>query len=388
MKFNNPGIIKELLIPIAIVIAIYLVLIAIYIHPYQNNISSLVKLDALEPNYRLELIPTGTVVFLGNGYDGQYNFYIIKDLWFHGTFNDAFRYQRILYPILVNFLAFGYDNLLFVSFILVNFISIIIGMIYLWKLIGQPNKISWLVLYGINLGFIFGTLFDLGTSVAISLIVISLYYLKQNKIRLTSIFLALSLLTMENAILIIGALILYCIYKKEWKKTGYMLVSIIPWLLWQVVLWKQFGVIPILSSSGVLGFPFMGMEIPIIYLLHQNYSGIKDILRNTNVVWMMLFIIMSLIVSAYQYSKSKDMFSWMILVHAIFGICLSHTFIWSHTITSPARVLSGIFPLVILTYSQNQADKLSKILYYFTWFLALLGIIRIFLLPTHPFFIT
>jgi hypothetical protein len=387
MKVTNPGSIKDLIFPIAVIIAIYLILIAVYLHPYEYNISSLVKLDAQEPNYHAELIPSGAVVFQGNGYDGQYNFYIIKDLWFKGSFNDAFRYQRILYPILVYLLAFGNDTLLFISFILVNIISIILGMVYLKKLIGPTNKSSWLILYGINLGFILGTLYDLGTPVAISAIVIALYYLSKNRIWLATLCLAISLLTMENAVLIIVPLILYFLWKKEVRKSIQVSIAFIPWLIWQIILWNRFGIIPILSSSGVLTVPFYGIVQQFISITQVNYNSLLEFLRQTNTVWMILFVLTCMIISGYHFKRNKDLYSYLILFQTIFGICLSQTMIWSHTITSPARVLSGIFPLVILQYSQNQTDKYSKILVYFVWFLALLGIIRIFLLPQHPYFI-
>jgi hypothetical protein len=347
----------------------------------------MIKIDERDAYYRTDLEMPGTVIFQGFGYDGQYNYYIIKDLFFKGTFTDAFRYQRILYPLLVKIVSFGNTRLIPISFILVNFISIFIGMYFLRKLIENPELKYLVILYGLNLGFILGTLYDLGTPVAIGLIVISLYYLKRDKLWLTSIFFGLSLLTMENAILVIGALFLYFMYKKEWKKTGYMMVSIVPWLLWQLVIWKQFGVIPILTSTGVVGFPFMGIEQQIIYFLYQEYFGVKDFLRKTNIIWMMLFTVIGLIVSAYQFSKRKDMFSWILLVHAIFGICLSQAMIWIHTITSPARVLSGMFPLLILSYSQDEKNLFWRVMLNFAWLLTLLGIIRVFLLPYHPYLI-
>ncbi|MFB3894972.1 MAG: hypothetical protein ACE14V_01585 [bacterium] len=388
MNLNHPKIIKELLLPIVIVIAVYVVLIAVYIHPYQYKLSSLVKFDVQEPNYRPELIPSGTVVFQGNGYDGQYNFYIIKDLWFRGTFTDAFRYQRVLYPILVDLLAFGNNNLIFVSFILINFISIIFGIIYLRKLIGQSCKSSWLILYGLNLGFVFGVLYDLGTPVAIGGIVISLYYLLKNRVGLTALFLAISMLTMENAVLVIVPLILYFLWKKEWQKSGILSISFIPWFVWQCILWNRFGIIPILASSGVITVPFYGIVQQIISIIQTQYTGLLAFLRQTNVVWILLFVVASMLISIYHFKRNKDLYSWLILFHAIFGICLSQTMIWTHTITSPARVLSGMFPLAILMYSQYQTDKWGKLLIYFIWLLTLLGILRIFMLPIHPYFIT
>ncbi|MDI6784602.1 MAG: hypothetical protein QME64_10985, partial [bacterium] len=313
MRFAN----KEIIIPFLVVLVVYIILIIIYIYPYQNNLSSLVKLDANDPNYRADLIPPGTIVFQGSGYDGQYNFYIVKDLFFQGTFNDPFRYQRIFYPVLVKLISFGSDNLLFISFILVNLISIFLGIVYLQKIVGKSRFNHLLILYGLNLGFILGTLYDLGTPLAISLMVIALYYLQKEKVWVSSIFFALSLLTMENAMLVIVPLVFYSIWKKEFKQSVYLLGSFIPWLLWQLVLWKQFGIIPILTSSGVLTFPLMGIEQQIIWMIyHQEYFSIKDFLRDTNIIWMMLFVVACLIIGAYQFSKDKDKFSFLILAQA------------------------------------------------------------------------
>ncbi|MCX7919826.1 MAG: hypothetical protein N3A72_09535 [bacterium] len=376
------------MIHLLIVFLVYFILILVYIQPYQFNLSSLIKIDEQDTNYRSDFVPPGTVIFHGDGYDGQYNYYIIQDLFFNGKFNDAFRYQRILYPVLVKLVAFGNARFIPISFILVNLMSIVVGMYFLRRFIDNPKLQYLVILYGLNVGFIIGTLYDLGTPVAITLIVVGLYYLKRDNVRLTSIFFALSLLTMENALLFIGASLGYFMYKKEWNKTGYILVSIIPWVVWQLVLWRQFGVIPILSSTGAFGLPFIGIIQQIIFLLHQEYSGIHDWFRKTNVIWMIAFVVLGLIVSGYQFSKKKDIISWFLLVHVIFGLCLSHSIIWRHTLTSPARVLAGVFPLIILGYSQDNKNLSWRILLYFAWFLTLLGILRVFLLPQHPYLIS
>lgn len=374
-------------IQVIFVFAVYIFLIFFCIRPYQYNLSSLVKIDAQDPHYRPEIIPSGTIVFQGYGYDGQYNFYIVKDLIFKGTFTDAFRYQRVLYPALIKFISMGSDKFLPISFILVNLISIFFGMFYLRKLIGKLRMHNLLILYGLNLGFILGTLYDLGTPLAISFIVVSFYFLQQKKLWLTSLSLAFSLLTTENALLVIIPLFFYFIWKKEFRNSIYLLVSFIPWLLWQLILWRQFGIIPILSSAGAITFPFYGIGQQGIDIVKHQYIGIVETLRQTNVIWMMLFVIACLGIGAIKFRIDKELYSILILVHAIFGVCLSQSIIWSHTITSPARVLCGIFPLLILSYSQDKNNKLLQFLIYFAWLLTGIGIIRIFLLPQHPYFI-
>jgi hypothetical protein len=192
---------------------------------------------------------------------------------------------------------------------------------------------------------------------------------------------------MENAILVIVPLLIYSIKKKEVHKSILLSISFVPWIIWQLILWNRFSIMPILSSSGVITIPFYGIVQQFILITQVKYSSLIGFLRQTNVVWMILFVLACMVISAYHFKRNKDLFSFLILFQTVFGICLSQTMIWSHTITSPARVLSGIFPLVILKYSQNQTDKSTKILIYFAWFLTLLGVIRIFLLPSHPYFI-
>ena len=382
---------KSSFIPIVVVLGIYLLLILSYIRPYQHNLSSLLKIDERNANYRAELIPAGTVVFHGNGYDGQYNYYIAKDLVFKDAFTDAFRYQRILYPLLAKVVSFGNDRWLCYSFIIINLLSILLGMIYLKKLIemnqAKTSLNSLLILYGLNLGFILGTLYDLGTPLAISLMVVGLYFCKREKVGLCSLFLACSLLTMENAILVIVPLFLYFIWKKAVQKSIFMLISMVPWLLWQLILWNHFRVIPILSSAGVLTLPFYGMAQQLFDIISHHYSSWTELLRQTNIVWMMLFVLVSLVISVALFSKYKDLFSLLVAGQALFGVLLSQPMIWAHTITSPARVLCGIFPWLILVYIQNLTNKWTHFLICFSWFLSLLGIFRVFVLPYHSYFI-
>ena len=116
-------------------------------------------------------------------------------------------------------------------------------------------------------------------------------------------------------------------------------------------------------------------------------DAIQEFLRQLNVFPFMLFVLITLIISGIQLFHEKTLYAWLVFFHCVFALCLSYQHIWAHTITSPTRVLCGIFPFLFLLYVHSSKKRLLSLLIMGSWLLTIMGLLRFAYLPQHPYFI-
>ena len=370
----------------------YLLLILYNIAPYDFNASSMIRFGVAHPFYDPVALEPGLVVFNnpesgGIGYDGQFYYYIVKD-FFMGEkgIPNPFRSQRILYPFLSYVLAFGRADLLPFSMPAVNLLAIAISALLLWRLVGIGSaRAETLALYMLNIGFLVAVFFDVATPLCIALAVAGTYFHFREKPCKAAIMLALAMLAQENAAIVIAPLVLWLGWKKQWRSAFMIALSMLPWTIWQAALWQKYGTLPMFMSSGHFELPFMGM-ISQIASLHLP-GGLIGNLRELSVYPFMAFVVALLIVGIAEMKKKPSELNLLLIVHALAGICFNNEQIWSSTITSPARALATVFPFIILCYARERSAGL-RLLIVACIFLTLMGLLRIFLLPIHPFYVT
>ena len=97
------------------------------------------------------------------GYDGQFFYYIARDPLHAAPFlsHPAYRYQRIVYPLLVAVLSLGQENLIPYMLLLVNFIAIVLGTELLARLLIREHLSPWFSLaFGLYFGQATAFIFD------------------------------------------------------------------------------------------------------------------------------------------------------------------------------------------------------------------------------------
>ncbi len=383
-----------LFIGMAFVLIICLLLISSNISSYEMNLSSLIQISQTDPGYQPDKIDKGYVVYKEGGYDGQYNYYLIKDFPLKGNFRNPFRAQRILYPFLGWLFSLGGKGSLIPSaLVLINLASILGGMAFLYNLmetLSIDRKIFLCVLYGLNPGFITALLFDLGTPLAMMLILWGYYEYKRKRWFWVSLALGLSLLTMENAWLMILPAGLWLGLMKQWKPLRYLGLSLIPWLMWQFILTLKWGVLPVTASAGFLDIPFKGIWLYLnsLGLIFSEASvSYSDLLRQLSVFPLMGFLILLFLVTGFLLFKDRSLLFWILLFHCLFAIFLSYDHIWSHTITSSGRVLCGIFPFLYLSHDRRDDHDGLSVMVFLSGLLVLIGLARIIFISSHPYFV-
>jgi len=211
-----------------------------------------------------EAKPEGT-----EGYDGQFVYYIALDLNPKVVAplldSPAYRYQRILLPLLARLLSFGQHNLIAWLIPLISLTAHLLAIWVLSKLIQSYKQSKWLVLvYGLWVGFMLALRLDLTEPLAYAFIVFAIFAQQKEKIALSWLFYGAAIFAKEVTILFVLAQILSDLYNKRWKESiGLSLIAILPFVIFQFWLAENFGTFGI-GSGGALAtafewIPFMGI---------------------------------------------------------------------------------------------------------------------------------
>ncbi len=373
-------------------VLVYLFLILYHVTPYGYNLSCMIRFGAANPFYDPAAIEAGLIVFDdpkrgGDGYDGQFYYYIIKDFFMgeEGVPN-PFRSQRILYPALAYIFALGQAQLLPYSMPLVNLLAIALSTLLLWRLTRDgPVRAELLLVYSMNIGFLIAFFYDVATPLCVGLTVGGAYFYYREKLEAAAALLALAMLAQENALLVIAGFALWLVWKRNWRGAITISAALGPWALWQALLWQRYGMLPALMSGGHFEPPFLGMISQMASF--DLPGGLTGNLRALSVYPFMAFVLALLAVSVRAMIRRPNAADFVLLVHAMAGVCFNNEQIWSSTVTSPARALATVFPFIVLSCARERSAGL-RLLVYASLALTAMGVIRLLLLPVYPHFVT
>jgi len=195
------------------------------------------------------------------GYDGQFVYYIARDPNPQrvAPYLDvpAYRYQRILSPMLARVLSFG--NLAWLPWVIawIGVLSLAGGTWAVSELMAGWGVSRWYALvYGLYAGFLLAVVVDLPEPLAYCLVAGGILALERRRRVLGWALLGLSVFAKEVAILFVGAALLAYLAQRRWRDAlGLSLIAVLPYLLFQVWLWQVFGAAG-LGSGGTMATPF------------------------------------------------------------------------------------------------------------------------------------
>ena len=239
--------------------------------------------------------PQGT-----QGYDGQFAYYIARDPAGGWRFCDApaYRYQRILYPILAWTLALGRPETVPWTLIALNVVALAGGTYFTERLLAARGVSRWYALaYGLYGGLVAGLRLDLTEPLAYGLVQAGLWTWGEQgagskgaeeqirsggrrplssvhsrftfhvsrfwslvighwSLAIGSLFIALAALAKETALLAAAGLLLYLALEHRWREAmGLGLAVGLPFAAWQGVLWVWLGT-PGIGAGGAMATPF------------------------------------------------------------------------------------------------------------------------------------
>lgn len=212
----------------------------------------------------LALVTLGTRFDQGDphgteGYDGQFVYYIARDPTTAAAFIDvpAYRFQRILLPILGQVLALGQTPLIPWGLLVINLVSLAVGTALLEHLLAQQKISRWYALtYGLTIGTFGAVRLSLPEPLAYALVLGGIILAQRERWLWSAVLFALAALARETTLLFPFAYGLYMLSRRHVRTASvFGAVTLLPFAVWQMVLYQHFGTLGI-NSGGAMATPF------------------------------------------------------------------------------------------------------------------------------------
>ena len=316
--------------------------------------------------------PNGTI-----GYDGQFVYQIALDPLEAVPYIDipAYRYQRILYPLIARLVSLGQPAIIPWALIWLNILALTIGTYIMGLILARQRLSRW---YAVTVGVFAGQLVSLRLDVnepfSLTFALLAIYAFEIERTRLGAIFLALSVLSKETALAFVGGYLIYFALKKDWRlliETG--VISLVPFLLLQAMIWFAFGQIGLRSGGhGATDFSFIPFGSLFAFGLDDPETLITVLLMLGPLV---LLPTLALIVFLPCYFLEKR-FTPVAIILALHVIMIA-TLPFSTFVDLPGilRLTSG---LVVSTIAFATITRSRKMLNYSTLWIASLVFMRFF----------
>jgi hypothetical protein len=203
------------------------------------------------------------------GYDGQFTYYIALDPNPRTVVErldvPAYRYQRILYPILARVMAGGDGSIIPWTLVAINVLAHAIGTWAAAEFLADHGLWhGYALIYGLWVGLVVGIGLDLGGPMAYALVTTGWLFYHRERHAQGAILLGLALFTKETSLLFWLPVLLAEIFGDKRKRAiSWLCVGGILFAGWQFWLWHVFGS-PGLGSGGAMAttfewIPFMGL---------------------------------------------------------------------------------------------------------------------------------
>lgn len=220
--------------------------------------------------------PRGT-----EGYDGQFVFYIAReprpDVVAERLDVPAYRYQRILLPLLARLLAAGDESRIPWILAVLGVLSHAAGTWAVAVLLRRLGVSPWYALvYGLWVGLILSVRLDLPEPLAFGLVAAALLAIADEKHEVGWVLYGLALFAKEiTGVFAVAQGLTYLWHRQMRRTAGLSVVAFTPFVLFQLWLWHVFGT-PGVGSGGAMATPFEW--IPLMGMLRIGAYSITYLL--------------------------------------------------------------------------------------------------------------
>ncbi len=299
-----------------------------------------------------------TLIHKGSvGYDGQFYYYIAHDPFILGnSYNHidfpAYRYQRIIYPLTAWLLSFGQPNVIPYMMVAVNLLGILLGTYFIILILKHYGRSPWYSLfYPTFWGFLLCLLRSLPEPLAITFVVMAVFfYLKGQTVRQV-VVLSLAALTQETTLLVTMAFLFYFLGRKDFRRSLSMLFPPLIYSGWQLYLHSRFQTFSFVGGTQNFGLPFWG----IIQKFLSFGPGGSLYERSAELLFLVLVLIL-IITAVYEVFKYYSPLTVSFLGYALLTSLLNHL-IWVEP-WSYARATLGLLVFNLLVFTQ-EGSKLN-----------------------------
>ncbi len=178
------------------------------------------------------------------GYDGQFAYQIALRPLEASPYIDvpAYRYQRILYPLTARLLALGQAELIPWALIIVNVAAIGLGTWATERLLIELGVSRWYALaYGLYGSQLLALRADLNEPLAQALVQCAMLAWAKERRWVAVASFGLAALSKETTLIFLGAYMLYCLVRRDWRWTVCLGLGAVPFIAYQFVLRAWLG---------------------------------------------------------------------------------------------------------------------------------------------------
>jgi hypothetical protein len=289
-----------------------------------------------------------------NGYDGQTYYYVADDPFLQRhTFRDAFRYQRIGYPLAIWAVSLGQRDWRPFAMVGINLVAVM-SVAYLSgrliALLGKGASVWWALASAVNPSLIIGVQADLAEPLTMALSLAGLLLYLRQRVGWAAVALAAALLTRDVAILFIAPLVVAEIAARRVRRGLALVIAVVPYLVWQLVLIGVFGHAGTAPSQANFGAPLAGIRAVVTEA--RDASLRNALIHEGSILVMVVLVGIAVIVAALDVYRSYDVVLGVILAHGVAAL-FAGPGIWM-AYASAARVFGGLFPLGVFAYARHR----------------------------------
>lgn len=294
------------------------------------------------------------------GYDGQFALYVAQEpdpaAVAPKLDEPAYRYQRILYPMLARLVGLGREEWIPWTLLVVNLLAHAAATFALsLYLLEHDTWPGYALLYGLWAGVFGGVALDLHEPLAYGLAAVGVWARQRGQPRWSAASLSLALFAKESTIVFLLAAVMADLWQGRWRRTALNHgPGVLAFALWQLWLWATFGE-PGLASGGAQATPFE--LIPFMGLLRV---GLVD--PRVLGVYLLIFgpgIILPALWGLLQSGRDLlqghgEIITWALLLNALIIVFLPHS-----TFREPfgmVRLASGLV-LSVVVYASARGFK-------------------------------
>lgn len=273
------------------------------------------------------------------GYDGQFAYFIALDprpaVVVTHLDVPAYRYQRLLYPLLARALALGQPLVIPWTLVLVNVAAHVTGTLLVERLLILYGASRWYALtYGLWAGLILAVRLDLNEPLCYALVAAGLLAHQHRRIWLAALCIGVALFAKETALLFWAALLVSDAIARRPGSWFIWLAAAAPFGFFQLLLLRWFGA-PGLASGGYLATPFE--IIPLMGLWRIGAVSLAALA---------LFLVI---------------FGPLIVFPSLAGVALAARRLWARDFSQPVLTLAVNAGFILFTPSSTFREPLGLI---------------------------
>jgi hypothetical protein len=255
-----------------------------------------------------DLLPSGAILDQGDGYDGQFFFYIAQDPLLTGKVAHrddessphidamAYRYQRILLPAIGWLTSWGDPDVLQWTLPLINLLAILGAGFLLARFLAERGRSPWLSLvYMVSIGVLSGFVSDVSDPLAASLFLAGVIWWVDRRTALAVAALTACLLARETYLIPVAVVAGLELARRR-RDAAAWVIPFAVWGAWQLYL----GVVLATSVTSDSSKPSV---VPLLGALRKVHEVVRhDVTGTAN--WEIAFVALVLLVTLYFLVKS------------------------------------------------------------------------------------